>query len=102
MVDVLDFDHQEHIESVSDLFGPMVVQLEKYFAHHVHHQLIFGIGIEEIKIVVEYDQQPINTSEVLSLQYLPDDYEEVVVVESCWHLGGPLLSYHLQIFVHQL
>lgn len=102
VIDMFDFDLKKHVKGVSDFFRPMVVEFEEDFAHEIHGDLVPGVGVEELKVVVNYDQQTVNRVVVLAFDNHPDYLEKVVLVKGVRKRGCLLLCHHLQVLVDQV
>ena len=61
---------------------PMEIQFKEDTAHQIHSQLILHNRIEAIKMGVQDDKQSVNDLVVIALKNNPDDFEEIIGVES--------------------
>lgn len=82
VLDILNADEQNVVEGVSDVFGPVVEQLEEGVAQQKHGDLVATVLAEQIEVVVDDYEDPVDGVEVLSPHDGLDDGEEVVVVEA--------------------
>ena len=91
MFQVFYFYLEEHIECISDVVPPMIVEFEEYFPHQEHYYLVFCHLVELIEVTVEDCQQTTHCLIVFSFKNDTDYFEEIVVVESRGELSCFLL-----------
>ena len=83
MLEVLNAYEENVVESVPDIFGPVIVELKEGVAKQKHGNLVPSMLAEQVEIVIDDDKDSVDGVEVLSADYGPNESEEVILVEGC-------------------
>jgi hypothetical protein len=82
MFEVLDANQQNVIESISNIFGPVIVKPKKGASEQKHCDLVPSMLAKPVVVIVNEDQDPIDRVEVLAFDDCPDDGEEEVMIKA--------------------
>lgn len=102
MFEVLYANEKNVVKSISDVFGPMIVELKEGVSKQKHGNLVPSMLAKQVEVVIYDDEYSINRVKVFPADDGPNEREEVILVEGGGKRQSFVFGEAVEVFVDEV